>query len=222
MAEQTTAQAQGAAGEQTTTTSGAQTGAQTTTTAATAAAGQDAKGQTQTTTETKDSGKAEATTAGPVELALKLPDGVDAAFIKESFEPLAKELGLKSEGAQKLVDLYQRSQTLFGERVQQAAKQQNEAWVAELKGDKEIGGANYEASHALAQKTIQRFGGDALVKYLGDLGVASHPELVRAFVRIGKAISEDTIGGGTAQVAATSEEDLAKRWFPNTNFNAKE
>lgn len=204
----------------TTTTSGADAGAQQATAAAAGAevkqdAKQDAKGQSATSA-TTETGKAEAKTAVPEAYTLKLPEGLDAEFVEKTFKPLAKELGLKSDGAQKLVDLYQSAQARLGDQIQQAAKQQNEAWLSELKGDKELGGANYEASHSLAQKTLQRFGGDGLVKFLGELGVASNPDLVRFCVRVGKAISEDTIAGSGRGAATPTDEDRYRAQYPNS------
>jgi hypothetical protein len=70
--------------------------------------------QQATTQQTQTTQAAQATTTEdvlgtvtPVEVEFKVPEGVkpDDALIAQ-FKPIAKELGLKSEGAQKLVDLY--------------------------------------------------------------------------------------------------------------------
>lgn len=120
-----------------------------------------------------------------------------------AFKPVAKELGLTQEGAQKLVDLFVDTQ-----------KQQAEAfdtmkadWVKEAKADKEIGGAAYDQSVGYAKKAIAHFGNPKLQAALDWSGLGDHPEVIRAFSKIGKEISEDqgengdTVSGGGAKTA---------------------
>lgn len=55
-------------------------------------------------------------------------------------------------------------------------------------------GAAYDDHIALAVKATQAFGGDKLMKTLEETGFGNNPEYIRAMVKVGKAMSEDTLG----------------------------
>lgn len=132
----------------------------------------------------------------------------------ERFVPIAKDLNLTQEQAQKLVDFQ-------SELVQQAATAEHEAWntlladwVKGAKADKEIGGAGFDAAVAHAGRAIKAFGTTELKAALDATGVGNHPEFIRVFARIGKAISEDKLHFGNAD-AGSEPKSLAERLFPN-------
>lgn len=130
------------------------------------------------------------------------------------FEPLARELNLTNEQAQKMVDLY-------GEKLlPQIQKQQTEAWqktteqwAADVKADKEIGGDKLVSSLSVAQRALDQFGTPELKEYLNATGLGNHPELVKAFVKIGKSMSED----GMVTGSKTTTQSVAQRMYPNMN-----
>jgi hypothetical protein len=96
------------------------------------------------------------------------------------FKALAKELGLKPDGARRLIDLYS------------AANQRlHDGWRNQTAGDRELGGYNLARNVATAGKAIDKFGGPELRKALDATGAGNHPEVVRFFYRVGKALSED-------------------------------
>lgn len=132
-----------------------------------------------------------------------LPDGVNMDEVGlEAFKPIAKELGLTQEQAQKLVTL----QAGIGQKVaaaqDQAFKDMKSSWMNETKADKELGGAKYSENMEVALKAVRHFGSGKLNAFLNETGLGEHPEMIRMMHRIGKAISEDTFvdgsGGGDA------------------------
>lgn len=162
----------------------------------------------------------------PADIAVKLPDGIepDEVLLSE-FKPLAKELGLKSEGAQKLVDLFVRAQDGALKKSQEAWAQQQKEWVDAVKADSDFAGAKFDASVQVARKAIERFGSPALKEYLTASGVGNHPELVKLMYRVGQAIAEDSVagasGGGAASSNASSQDALLRELYP-THFASKE
>lgn len=123
----------------------------------------------------------------------KLPEGLTlnkAAL--EKFSGTAKELGLSQEQAQKLVDL--QAEIVKGDSDSTLAEfeKTTQAWKDDTK---KALGANYEESLGVAAKAIERFGTPQLRQLLDDTRVGNHPELVQFFVKVGKAISEDTFSG---------------------------
>lgn len=120
------------------------------------------------------------------------PEGMELdAVAVEAFTPIAKELGLNQAQAQKLADLYAGQVGRVMAQVQEAQAAQEAAWVSEIKADPEIGGAKLEGNLSVAAKAIDAFGGADLRQALTITGAGNHPAIVRAFVEIGKAISED-------------------------------
>ncbi|MBU4681211.1 peptidase [Cedecea davisae] len=129
----------------------------------------------------------------PEKYEFKAAEGqeLDQVAIKE-FEPIARELNLTNEQAQKFVDVYA-SKILPQMQQQQVEKwtQQTEQWASDVKADKEIGGDNMTANVGLAQKAFDQFGSPELKEYLNTTGLGNHPEIIRAFMKVGKAMSED-------------------------------
>ena len=130
----------------------------------------------------------------------------------KGFEPLARELNLTNEQAQKMVDLY--SEKL----LPQIQKQQTEAWqktteqwAADVKADKEIGGDKLVSSLSVAQRALDQFGTPELKEYLNSTGLGNHPELVKTFVKIGKSMSEDRVVTGGNQSGGS---DLISAFYP--------
>jgi len=135
----------------------------------------------------------------PEKYEFKAPEGVtfDQAQI-DAFTPVAKELGLTNEQAQKLVDL-QTTHAANAATAQAAQwKSVTDAWAAETKADKDIGGVKFNENVGIASKAIDKFGTPELRKALDDSGMGNHPAVVRFFVNVGRQISEDTMASGNA------------------------
>lgn len=164
---------------------------------------------------TTEPGTTPATQVADIEI--KVPDGVEVdAATMDRFKPLAKEMKLDSAGAQKLVDLYIDSQTNFSKKAEAAWTATKEQWREAVSKDTEIGGAKFEETVRVARQAIEKFGGQALKQALNDLGIGNHPEIVRFAYKVGKAISEDSIGGTTgAPPQQNSEEAAYRAAFPS-------
>lgn len=173
----------------------------------TVAAGSDT-GQTTETT-----GSADAAPAAPVVPEkyepFKAPEGSDLdADAISAFEPIAKELGLTQENAQKLVDLYSGQVTKFAEAQQKLIGDTVAEWAKTAQADKEYGGDKFGANIAIAQKAISDFGSPELAKMLNETGLGNHPELIRFCLNIGKKLSEDSVVRGNKAAAAIDTAEL--------------
>lgn len=128
------------------------------------------------------------------------------------FKPLAKELGLSQEKAQKLVDLYGAKvipQML--QRQTDAWNQQLETWKEAAKSDKEIGGDKFNASVSDAQRVINTLGTPELKQLFDQYGIGNNPELIRVFSRMAKHMKEDGLEMG----GSTHQGNVAKKFYPN-------
>ena len=144
----------------------------------------------------------------------KLPEGMelDKEALAE-FLPLAKDLGLTQEQAQKLIDSYaKQAQKVTEEPGKRFAKLQ-EDWTKATTGDKEYGGKDFDANLATANAAIKEFGSPELNKVLAWSGLGNHPELVRTFWKIGKAMKEDGVRSGAS--SDSKPKDVASLLYPN-------
>ena len=89
-----------------------------------------------------------------------------------------------------------------------------ESWAESVKTDKEIGGEKLAENLAVAKRAVDTFGSPALKELLTPTGLGNPPEVVKAFFKAGKAISEDGFVRGAPKAPAT-ESDLAKSLFPS-------
>ncbi|MEG6190984.1 peptidase [Enterobacter kobei] len=127
----------------------------------------------------------------------------------EQFEPIARELNLSNEQAQKMVDLYgTKILPMVQQQQAEAWQKTTEQWAADVKADKEIGGDKLTANLSVAQRALDQFGTPELKEYLEGTGLGNHPELVKAFIKIGKAMSEDGMVDGSNQGQRSAAEVL--------------
>lgn len=150
--------------------------------------------------------------AAPV-VELKFPEHADAGLV-DGFKAWAKEAKVEGKSAQTLVDLVIARSKAHEEAQTAAYAKQDAEWKQQLADDKEIGGAHLEANRALAAKAIERLGSPGLRQLLEKSGLGNHPDLVRFAVKVGKALSEDSIAGTGVPTpkAPSPEEALRSRY----------
>lgn len=140
----------------------------------------------------------------------QVPEGmtVNEELLGE-FKATAKELKLSQEAAQRLADIQVKALSKQAEQVARVRGQ----WLEQTKTDKEFGGEALAENLGVAKKAMDAFATPQLRQLLNESGLGNHPEIVRAFVRVGKAISEDgrVVTGSKSGIPA----DPAKRLFPN-------
>lgn len=124
------------------------------------------------------------------------------------FEPVARELNLTNEQAQKLVDVYPKILAGVQQRQVEAWQKQTEGWAETVKADKEVGGDKLTSNLSAAQRALDQFGTPELREYLDGTGLGNHPELVKAFIKVGKAMSEDGVITGKESGQRSAAEVL--------------
>lgn len=130
----------------------------------------------------------------------------------EQFEPIARELNLTNEQAQKMVDLYgTKIMPMVQQQQAEAWQKTTEQWAADVKADKEIGGDKLTANLSAAQRALEQFGDPELKEYLDSTGLGNHPALVKAFIKVGKAMSEDKVVTGGHESGGS---DLISAFYP--------
>lgn len=130
----------------------------------------------------------------PEKYELKLPK--DSALSPEHVEKLsayAKEQGLSNEQAQGLLERESQAVSEYAATQMAKMKEVQDSWLETAKNDKEIGGEALKQNAELSKRVLERYSTPEFRKELNKTGLGNHPELVRVFSRIGKAMSEDQL-----------------------------
>ena len=144
-----------------------------------------------------------------------LPEGMEVdSKMLEAFQPIAKELNLSQDQAQKLVDIQTTQMQKIGEAQTEAFETVVSDWKEAAKNDSEVGGANFQAHIATAMKALKEFGTPELFEALDVTGVGNHPEFLRVFYRIGKLIEDDSVHFGKAKQAPKTAAEIL---YPSMN-----
>jgi len=208
----------------------AQTSASSTTTDATGASASDGTvlgggaqeaGAASDATDDQAGDKADAPAGPPEKYELAL-EGVelDASLVSEA-EPILRELNLTNDQANALLPLapkiMAKAQEATMQQLVDAGAQQRKAWLDAFNADPDIGGAKREETTHLAAKGLDALGYGSdhpFRKALNESGFGNHPDMIRAFRRIGEMVGEDgsfVRSNDGVQVKV----DAAKRLYPN-------
>lgn len=159
----------------------------------------------------EEAAKEEAPKGAPESYAdFSAPEGVELdQDVLGNLKTIAKELNLTQENAQRIVDLGVQMQ----QKQSEAWQAQVEKWVGEVKSDKEIGGDKLPENLGIARKAVDAFGSPELKALLDSSGLGNHPLMIKTFVNIGKAISEDGF------VTSSKTAGTSKSFFDKSQMN---
>lgn len=135
------------------------------------------------------------------------------AEVLGAFGEVAKELNLTQDAAKAVLDkMAPVMQARQDARIEAARTE----WAEQSKADKEFGGERLQENLGYAKRAMDAYATPELKTLLNESGLGNHPEVIRFFVKAGKAISEDTVVTGAK---GTGTEFNAKRLYPNSNMN---
>lgn len=176
-----------------------------------AKAGEEGEAKPDLKTEGDETNKGDKPAEVPEKYEFKAPEGVELDSVAAGeFSTLAKDLKLTADQAQGVVDIAVKMQQRQAESVAATVKE----WGDQSKTDKEFGGDNLDANLAIAKKAVDTFGSDAFKQLLTSSGLGNHPEVIRTFLKAGKAISGDSFVK-SGNPASTNGASLAERMYPN-------
>lgn len=160
-------------------------------------------------TDGKDGKEAKAAAAPEKYEDFTLPEGMQAdPTTMGKFAEVAKKHGLSQEAAQEMVNLGAQMQAGNAETIKAALETQGKAWGEQALADKEFGGEKFEENLAVAKKGLDQFATPELKNLLVQSKLGNHPEVLRAFFRIGQAISEDGFVPGRVGSARKSNAEV--------------
>lgn len=127
----------------------------------------------------------------------------------------AKAKGLNNEQAQDLLNREEATLNKFVEDQNEALAKTSQEWKQQSMSDKEIGGPEFNKNVEMAHRAIKQYGSETLINYLNESGLGNHPDVVRMFMRIGKAMSNDKII--TSSSKTTVSKSLEDVFYPGNN-----
>lgn len=151
----------------------------------------------------------------PERYEIKLPEGSAIGDKEiEKISELARKLDLTNDQAVELASLHNAFALESSKALDSEAEATVKEWHDAVLADPELGGKNFDTTRKHAQAAMSKIGTRALQEVLDDTGLGNHPELVRVFAKIGKAMEEDAFVA--AQKSATpAAKTRAETLFPN-------
>ncbi len=133
-----------------------------------------------------------------------LPDGFEwQEDIQRGFLDAVHQAGLNPNQARHLVSWYENWQRDIG--------LESDRVLGETEGNlRQEWGPNYDANISLASRAVAKVGGEPLQKLLDDTGMGNHPDMIRAFTRVGRVLAEDNIITAEVDGASTSVQAKAR------------
>ena len=159
------------------------------------------------------------TPAADEPFSVKAPEGAEA--YQADFDKFAGDMDgwLKANPnasvREALAEAAARQAKLVGESQAQAMAQRDQqisAWGDELKADKDFGGEAFDKNVATAIKGLEAVGSPELRQMLDQTGLGSHPEIVRAFKKVGELVADAPFATGAQPAQSASP---AARMYPN-------
>ena len=134
-------------------------------------------------------------------LELKLPENalLGAEHLKD-LEAFAKEKNLNQDQAQAILEREAKAVGDYVKAQEAAVEVLRTEWFEQCKVDKELGGEQFAAAAESAKRVVDRYATPEFKAILKETGYGNHPELLRVFSRIGKAMGEDKMVLSKAQI----------------------
>lgn len=158
--------------------------------------------------------------------AFTLPQGMDPqneqvmAALDEA-KGVFREMGLNQQQAQRLIDLHMKhyigALAEDNERFERELDRRVAAWGKDVKADPDFGGARLDESLTAVKRAIANLGGEPLRHALSEeTGLINHPQIFKAFARMGRYFTEDKlVTGANVKGVDDSPHGMAARVYPN-------
>ncbi len=145
---------------------------------------------------------------------------IDPSLVRNA-DPVLRDLGLSNDAANKLMpvarDIMARTQETLMRQIEDAAAVQKKSWYDAFVADPEIGGARRSETEHFAAKGLDALGyrdGHPFREALNASGFGNHPDMLRAFRRLGELVGED--GGLVRPLTASSRaKPVWERLYPD-------
>lgn len=166
--------------------------------------------------ETKEKPAEQQTAVALTKDDVKLPEGamLEAKRVEEIIS-FANEKKLPKDVAQAIAERENAVLSSYVEGEKEKHTKAKDQWYETAKTDKEFGGVEFDKNIERGHRVIKRFFGPEFLNILEKTGGDVHPEVIRGFVRLGKAMSDDQLVIPGDKVPADPER-IEDRFYKET------
>lgn len=132
----------------------------------------------------------------------------------EAFGKIAQEVGLDQKG---FATMFNKLMPYLNQRQSEQLEGVKRTFIAQAKADPDMGGSDekWRETLGLARKAFTKFTDAPTREILRASGLDCHPGIIKMFLNIQRAMSDDVMVNGQA---AATKGDPAKRFFYNTQY----
>lgn len=139
-----------------------------------------------------------------------------AATAAETPEAKAtREAAEKATADKAAADAKTTSRNEYATEIANNVKATQTAWTEAAKIDKEYGGEKFEENKGIARSAMATYCTPEFIQFIDKAGLGNHPEMLRAFWKIGKDIAQDKLVTGRQAGANKDNAGPAAVLWPN-------
>ena len=139
----------------------------------------------------------------------------------DDYREFAHQAGLTQDQAENVLNLY--SDISEDEEAQRIKSIEDLGLDSKINLQKEWG-KNYDGKIDMATRAFAQFSSPELKSIMNDTGLGNHPEMIRAFSKIGEMLGEDSLvvgtGMGSTQMSAQQARDEIQNHYSDKEFSA--
>ncbi len=133
--------------------------------------------------------------------------GEDNEGVLDNFKQFSHDIGLSQHQAENILGAYNDIQEQEAEDFQQSIKDLEVHSTIELQKE---WGKNYDGNLDYARRAYAQFGTPELTEIMDGSGFGNHPEIIKAFSRVGQLLGEESLAVGTGLGQSQMSPQAAK------------
>ena len=146
--------------------------------------------------------------------------GEDDEGVLDDFKQFSHDIGLTQHQAENILGAYNDIQEQEAENFQQSIKDLEVHSTIELQKE---WGKNFEGNMDYAKRAYSQFATPGLSEVLDETGLGNHPEMIRAFSKIGQLLGEESLAVGTglgqSQMSPQAAQEEIQALYSDQDFS---
>ena len=138
--------------------------------------------------------------------------GEDDEGILDPFKDFSHEIGLTQDQAENVLGLFNQIDENNEEQQEQEIKDMETQTTIELQRE---WGRNFDGNLDYAKRAYAQFASSELSEVLDGTGLGNHPEMIRAFSKIGQMLGEESLAVGTGLGKSQQSPQMAQEEIQN-------
>ena len=146
--------------------------------------------------------------------------GEDDEGFLDNYKQFSHEIGLSQDQAENILGLYNNIQEEEAQDFEQSIKDLEVQSTIELQRE---WGKNYDGNLDYARRAYAQFGTPELTEIMDGSGFGNHPEVIKAFSKVGQLLGEEALAVGTGlgrnQMSPQSAQEEIQALYADKDFS---